>query len=163
MAALFSCFHIIFVLVSGGCLAVFFNFDLSVLNFKKYFHGHWLFLYQIILYLFHEYSIFSYFCENINCWFGDLVVKSCLILMTPWTIARQASASIEVFRQEYWNVWPFPSPEDLPDLGIEFGSPALQAVWAPREALVRVLIPANFLCYLECFCFCWAPFYFCLL
>ena len=28
-------------------------------------------------------------------------------------------------RQEYWNVLPFPSPEDLPDPGIEPGSPAL--------------------------------------
>ena len=30
-------------------------------------------------------------------------------------------------RQEYWSGLPFPSPEDLPDLGIEPGSPALQA------------------------------------
>ena len=28
-------------------------------------------------------------------------------------------------RQEYWNVLPFPSPEDLTDLGIEPPSPAL--------------------------------------
>ena len=56
-----------------------------VLNFKKYFHVHCLFLYQIILYLFHRYSIFSYFCENINWCFGDLAVKSYLNLVTPWT------------------------------------------------------------------------------
>ena len=31
-------------------------------------------------------------------------------------------------RQEYWSGLPFPSPEDLPDPGIEPGSPALQAV-----------------------------------
>ena len=30
-------------------------------------------------------------------------------------------------RQEYWSGLPFPSPEDLPDPGIEPGSPALQA------------------------------------
>jgi len=30
-------------------------------------------------------------------------------------------------RQEYWNGWPFPSPEDLPDPEIEPWSPALQA------------------------------------
>ena len=29
--------------------------------------------------------------------------------------------------QEYWSGLPFPSPEDLPDPGIEPGSPALQA------------------------------------
>ena len=30
-------------------------------------------------------------------------------------------------RQEYWSGLPFPSPRDLPDPGIESGSPALQA------------------------------------
>ena len=30
-------------------------------------------------------------------------------------------------RQEYWRGMPFPSPGDLPDLGIEPRSPALQA------------------------------------
>ena len=30
-------------------------------------------------------------------------------------------------RQEYWSGLPFPSPGDLPDPGIELGSPALQA------------------------------------
>ena len=30
-------------------------------------------------------------------------------------------------RQEYWGGLPFPSPEDLPNPGIEPGSPALQA------------------------------------
>ena len=31
-------------------------------------------------------------------------------------------------RQEYWSGLPFPSPGDLPNLGIEPGSPALQAL-----------------------------------
>ena len=30
-------------------------------------------------------------------------------------------------RQEYWNRLPFPFPGDLPNPGIESGSPALQA------------------------------------
>ena len=30
-------------------------------------------------------------------------------------------------RQEYWSGLPFPSPGDLPDPGIEPGSPAVQA------------------------------------
>ena len=30
-------------------------------------------------------------------------------------------------RQEYWSGLPFPSPGDLPDAGIEPGSPTLQA------------------------------------
>ena len=32
-----------------------------------------------------------------------------------------------ILRQEYWSGLPFPSPGDLPDPGIEPGSPALQA------------------------------------
>ena len=38
-------------------------------------------------------------------------------------------------RQEYWSGLPFPSPEDLPDPGIEPGSPALQADALPCELL----------------------------
>ena len=36
-------------------------------------------------------------------------------------------------RQEYWSGLPFPSPEYLPDPGIEPGSPALQADTLPSE------------------------------
>ena len=37
------------------------------------------------------------------------------------------------FRHEYWSGLPFPSPEDLPDPGIEAGSPALEADALPSE------------------------------
>ena len=46
---------------------------------------------------------------------------------TPWTVAYQASPSTEFSRKEYWSGLPFPSPGDLPDPGIEPGSPALEA------------------------------------
>ena len=46
---------------------------------------------------------------------------------TPWTVAYQAPPSMRFSRQEYWSGLPFPSPGDLPDPGIEPGSPALQA------------------------------------
>ena len=47
---------------------------------------------------------------------------------TPWTVACQAPPSMGFFRQECWSGLPFPSPGDLPDPGIEPGSPALRAV-----------------------------------
>ena len=47
--------------------------------------------------------------------------------MTPWTVAHQASLSMEFPRQEYWSGLLFPSPGDLPDPGIKLASPALQA------------------------------------
>ena len=40
---------------------------------------------------------------------------------------------MEFARQEYWGGLPFPSPWDLPNLGIEPGSPALQAGALPSE------------------------------
>ena len=52
---------------------------------------------------------------------------------TPWTAARQAPLSMEFSRQEFWSGLPFPSPGDLPDPGIEPGSPTLQADSVPTE------------------------------
>ena len=49
------------------------------------------------------------------------------LFATPWTVAYQAPPSMGFARQEYWRGVPLPSPEDLPDPGIEPGSPALQA------------------------------------
>ena len=49
------------------------------------------------------------------------------LLVTPWTVAYQSPQSMKFSRQEYWSGLPFPSPGDLPDRGIEPGSPALQA------------------------------------
>ena len=39
--------------------------------------------------------------------------------VTPWTIAHQAPLSIEFSNQEYWNVFPFLCPGDLPNPGIK--------------------------------------------
>ena len=49
------------------------------------------------------------------------------LFATPWTVAYQASLSMEFSRQEYWSGFPFPSPWDLPNPGIKPGSPALEA------------------------------------
>ena len=52
---------------------------------------------------------------------------SYLTLVTPWTVACKAPLSMGFSRQEYFSGLPFPSPEDLPSLGTEPRSPALQA------------------------------------
>ena len=41
------------------------------------------------------------------------------LFVTPWTVAYQAPLFMGFSRQEYWNGWPFPSPGDLPNPGIE--------------------------------------------
>ena len=55
------------------------------------------------------------------------------LFVTPWTVAYQAPPSMKFSGQEYWSGWPFPSPGDLPDWGIEPGSPALQADALPSK------------------------------
>ena len=51
---------------------------------------------------------------------------SCVrLFVTPWTVAYHAPPSMRFSRQEYWSGLPFPSPEDLPNPGIEPESPAL--------------------------------------
>ena len=55
------------------------------------------------------------------------------LFATPWTVAYQAPPSLGFSRQEYWSGLPFPSPGDLPNPGIEPGSPVLQADALPSE------------------------------
>ena len=55
------------------------------------------------------------------------------LFVTPWTLAHQAPLSMEFSRQEHWSGLPFPSPRDLPNPGMEPGSPALQADSLPAE------------------------------
>ena len=55
------------------------------------------------------------------------------LFVTPWTVAYQAPQSMEFSRQEYWSGLLFPSPGDVPNPGIEPGSPALQADALPFE------------------------------
>ena len=71
---------------------------------------------------------------NINVWkylldqFSSVQSLSHVqLFVTPWTVAYQAPPSMGFSRQQYWSGLPFPSPGDLPDPGIEPGSPALQA------------------------------------
>ena len=40
---------------------------------------------------------------------------------------------MEFFRPEYWSAWPFPSPGNLPNPGIEPRSPQLQVDFLPAE------------------------------
>ena len=64
---------------------------------------------------------------------SGLVAKSCLTLVTPWTVVHQDPLSMGLSRQEQWSGLPFPSAGDIPHPGIEPGSPALQADSLPSE------------------------------
>ena len=52
---------------------------------------------------------------------------SCVqLFVTPWTAACQAPLPMRFSRKDYWSGLPCPPPEDLPNPGIEPGSPAFQ-------------------------------------
>ena len=57
------------------------------------------------------------------------------LFVTPWTAALQAPLSMRFSRQRYWSGLPFPSAGDLPNLGIEPWSLALQADSLPLSHL----------------------------
>jgi len=53
--------------------------------------------------------------------------------VTPWAAAHQAPLSMGFLGLEYQSGLPFPSPVDLPDLGIKPVAPALQMDSLPSE------------------------------
>ena len=64
-----------------------------------------------------------------KAWKWKVKVKSLSrvrLFSNPWTATYQAPPPVGFSRQEYWSGVPFPSPGDLPDPGIEPGSPTLQ-------------------------------------
>ena len=65
---------------------------------------------------------------------NSCILKFCLLFVclthiqlfvTLWTVAHQASLSMGFSEQEYWTGLPCPSPEDLPNPGIELTSCSL--------------------------------------
>ena len=53
-----------------------------------------------------------------------IVAQSHPTLCNPWTVVCPAPLSMELSWQEYWSRLPFPTPEDLPNSGINHMSPA---------------------------------------
>ena len=75
--------------------------------------------FQLIL----KYSLHVYLDSLGKCQDFVRAVLHCVQpFVTPWTVACQAPLSLGFYRQAYWSGLPFPSPGDLPHLGIEFKS-----------------------------------------
>ena len=66
---------------------------------------------------------FSYSGIYAKCLVHDSMLVTVQFYVTLWTIACQASLSMEFSSKEYWGGLPFPSPGDLPNPGIELRSP----------------------------------------
>ena len=75
------------------------------------------------------------------------VAQSSPTLCDPMDCSYQAPLSMGFSRQQYWSGLPFPSPGDVPNPGIEPGSPSLQTDTLPSEppgkSLAKMYINKN--------------------
>ena len=76
-------------------------------------------MYLAILFVIEAIDIYACMC---------VCVRGCFSLVTLWTVARQVPLFMGFSRQEYWSGLPFPSSGDLPNPGIEPGSPVSSAL-----------------------------------
>ena len=80
----------------------------------------------------YNHLILSFACSILPFWWKERrkwkSFRCVWLSVTPRTIQ-----SMEFSRQEYWSEKTFPSPRDLPNPGVEPGSPALQADSLPTE------------------------------
>ena len=68
------------------------------------------------------------------------LLQTCQTLYNSMDCSLPGSCDMEFSRQEYCSVLLSPSPGDLPDLGIELASPALQADSLPSELPVKPIL-----------------------
>ena len=64
-----------------------------------------------------------------------LIAQLCLTLCDPMNYSPLGSSVHGIYQARILEWMPFPSPADLPDPGIEPGSPALQVDSLPFESL----------------------------
>ena len=90
------------------------------------------------------FSLSLFFLFLYFLWCGLSCFSCVQLFATQWTVAHQAPLSMGFFRQESWSELPCPPSGDLPNPGIEPGSPTLQAdslPSEPRKALQKQLTP----------------------
>jgi len=83
----------------------------------------------------------------------------CLTLCDPMGYALPGASVMEFSRQEYWSRFPFPTPGDLPDRGIEHVSSALSAP-AGGFFITEPPFPPKILPFLSFLCPFWSRFNF---
>ena len=77
--------------------------------------------------------IYIYICMCIYLYSSVQLLSHVQLFGTPWTVAFQASLSMDFSMQEHWCVLLSPSPGDPHVPRIETGSPALKADSLPSE------------------------------
>ena len=102
-----------------------------------------LYIWKFLVYVLLKPSLKDFEYNFANMW-PVFVAQSCPTLYNRWFAACQAPLSMWLPRQGYWSGLPFTSPGDLPDPGIEPGSPALQAdslptMWNEHSCMVILI------------------------
>ena len=69
-----------------------------------------------------------------------LVAQLCPTFCDPMGPSLPGASVHGILQQEYWSRWPFPSPGDRPNPGIEPKSSALQAASLPSEPVCITII-----------------------
>jgi len=77
--------------------------------------------------------IFNHYSFSSGCAVFCLVTQSCLTLWDPMNCSPPGSSLHGILQAKYWSGLPFPSPEDLPNPGIESRSPSFQVDSLPSE------------------------------
>ena len=81
--------------------------------------------YYYFYFMSHPFSPAGFSVAVLDCSSEVKLLSRVRLFASPWTVARQTPLSMGFLRQEYWSGLPLPSPEDLPNPGIETRSPAL--------------------------------------
>ena len=92
--------------------------------------------YILIAYLIPNSLYFLLYYTRTKCAEVPITFSHVQVFATPWTAAHSAPRSMGFSRQEHWSGFPFPSPGDLPDPGIEpasLMSPALTGRFFPTS------------------------------
>ena len=72
-----------------------------------------------------SWQIYGKTMEMVKDYFESEVTQSCPTLCDPMDCNPPDASVHGIFQARYWSGLPFPSPGDLPNPGIEPGSPAL--------------------------------------
>ena len=83
------------------------------------------------------FSIYVYVCVKVK------LLSRVRLFAIPWAVAYQAPLSMGFSGQQSWSGLPFPSSGDLPNPGIEHGSPTLQTDALPFEPPGKSLTPES--------------------
>ena len=84
-------------------------------------------------------------CGSVRACVHAKSLQSCLILCNPMDCSLPGSLSMGFSRQEYWSGLPCPPPGDLPDPGMDPGSPAFHEDSLPLVLLGKPLSQGMFL------------------